>query len=64
VVNLARHLDFDAETAMRGATRKFEGRFRLMEEQAIANGSRLEDEGGSALEARWQAAKRDRSQVE
>ena len=31
VVNLARHLDFDAETAMRGATRKFEGRFRLME---------------------------------
>ena len=64
VVNLARHLDFDAETALRGATRKFEGRFRLMEERAIANGSRLEDEGSSALEARWQAAKRDRSQVE
>ena len=64
VVNLARHLDFDAETALRGATRKFEGRFRLMEERAIANGSRLEDEVSSALEARWQAAKRDRSQVE
>ena len=64
VVNLARHLDFDAETAMRGATRKFEGRFRLMEEQAIASGSRLEDESVSALEARWQAAKRDRSRVE
>ena len=64
VVNLARHLDFDAETAMRGATRKFEGRFRLMEEQAIASGSRLEDESVSTLEARWQAAKRDLSQIE
>lgn len=64
VVNLARHLDFDAETAMRGATKKFEGRFRSMEEQAIANGSRLEDESVSTLEARWQAAKRDRSQIE
>ena len=64
VVNLARHLGLDAETAMRGATRKFEGRFRLMEEQAIANGSRLEDESVSTLEARWQAAKRDRSRVE
>ena len=64
VVNLARHLDFDAETAMRGATRKFEGRFRLMEEQAIASGSRLEDESVSTLEARWQTAKRDLSQIE
>ena len=64
VVNLARHLDFDAETAMRGATRKFEGRFRLMEEQAIASGSRLEDESISTLEARWQTAKRDLSQIE
>ena len=64
VVNLARHLDFDAETAMRGATRKFEGRFRLMEEQAIASGSRLEDESVSTLEARWQTVKRDLSQIE
>ena len=64
VVNLARHLDFDAETATRGATRKFEGRFRLMEEQAIAGGSRLEDESVTTLEARWQAVKRDRSQIE
>ena len=64
VVNLARHLRFDAETAMRGATRKFEGRFRLMEEQAIVSGSGLEDESVSTLEARWQAAKRDRSQIE
>jgi ATP diphosphatase len=64
VVNLARHLDFDAETAMRGATRKFEGRFRLMEEQAIASGSRLEDESVSTLEARWQTTKRDLSQIE
>ena len=64
VVNLARHLGSDAETAMRRATRKFESRFRLMEEQAIVNGSRLEDESGSSLEARWQAAKRDHSRVE
>ena len=64
VVNLARQLNFDAETAMRGATKKFEGRFRLMEEQAIASGSRLEDESVSTLEARWQTAKRDLSQIE
>jgi hypothetical protein len=35
-----------------------------MEEQAIASGSRLEDESVNTLEARWQAAKRDRSQTE
>ena len=64
VVNLSRHLGFDAETAMRGATRKFEGRFRLMEEQAVASESCLEDESASTLEARWQAAKRQRSHVE
>ncbi len=58
VVNLARHLGVDAETALREANRKFERRFRRME-------ARLEGEGGVAaadagrLDAAWEAVKQE-----
>jgi tetrapyrrole methylase family protein/MazG family protein len=38
VVNLARHLKIDAETCVRLATRRFEGRYRRMEEIVGKNG--------------------------
>jgi ATP diphosphatase len=58
VVNLARHLKVDPEHALRAANLKFESRFRRMETEARATGTRLSDLDLEALEARWQAAKR------
>ena len=57
VVNLARHLGVDAETAARGANSRFESRFRLMEQAALEVGAELQDETLEQLETRWQSAK-------
>lgn len=57
MVNLGRHLRVDAESALRQANRRFESRFRLMEQSAEADGSSLEQESLQKLEARWQEAK-------
>ena len=59
MVNLARHLDVDAEAALRHANRRFEKRFRLMETAADRDGSQLSEESSERLEERWQAAKRE-----
>jgi MazG family protein len=58
VVNLARHLDVDPEQALVQANRKFEKRFRQMEESINESGERFADMDIDALEERWQAAKR------
>lgn len=55
VVNYARHLDVDPETALRQASRRFEARFRRVEE--IADKS-LKDMNIDELEALWQQAKK------
>lgn len=59
IVNACRHLGVDAEAALRGTTRRFEERFRLLEAGVLADGHpnlrALDDE---TLEQRWQAAKR------
>jgi ATP diphosphatase len=54
VVNYARHLDIDPETALREASARFEERFRKVEE--IADKS-LKDMDIDSLEALWQRAK-------
>ena len=54
VVNLARKLDIDAETALAAANRKFEARFAAME--AIAGGS-IAGLDLAAQEALWQQVK-------
>ncbi|HEX8226166.1 MAG TPA: nucleoside triphosphate pyrophosphohydrolase [Allosphingosinicella sp.] len=54
VVNYARHLDIDPETALRGASTRFEQRFRKVEEIADKP---LKDMDIDALEALWQRAK-------
>jgi ATP diphosphatase len=56
-VNLARHVDIDAETALRQANAKFERRFRAIEEALRARGRRLEDASLDEMEALWQDAK-------
>src|SRR5690606_25924257 len=57
VANLARHLEVDAEEALARANRKFERRFRRMEEAARTAGVRLAELSPEALEAYWEAAK-------
>ncbi len=57
MVNLGRHLPVGAEEALRAATRKFEKRFRLLEQSVIAEGSTVHDMSPDTLEERWKAVK-------
>jgi tetrapyrrole methylase family protein/MazG family protein len=57
VVNLGRRLGIDAEGAMRDANRKFDKRFRYMEQFALASGKQLGDMSLDELEHLWQQAK-------
>jgi tetrapyrrole methylase family protein/MazG family protein len=57
LVNLARALGIDAESAMRDANAKFQRRFVFMEEQAAAQGKALSDFTLDELEELWQRAK-------
>jgi ATP diphosphatase len=57
IVNWARHLDLDAEQALRAASRKFEQRFESMESQAQHAGLKLESLSAAQWEQLWAAAK-------
>jgi nucleoside triphosphate diphosphatase len=57
VVNWGRHLGIDAETALRAANDKFEGRFRCMERLASARGLTLERLSAEEWDGLWQEAK-------
>ena len=56
LVNLARHLNIDAEEALRKANRKFETRFRAIEKAPGFTALSLDE-----MEALWVAAKRDQA---
>jgi MazG family protein len=57
VVNLARKLTLDPEQALRAATRKFERRFRAVEQGLAARGVEPAKAGIDAMEAEWQRVK-------
>jgi tetrapyrrole methylase family protein/MazG family protein len=57
LVNLARAMGIDAETAMREANEKFYKRFTFMEERAAKDGKLLSDMSIDELEELWQLAK-------
>ena len=57
VVNLARHLGVDAETALRGASAKFRDRFRGVERLAADRGLVLADLDLAGLDALWEDVK-------
>jgi MazG family protein len=61
IVNLARHLDVDAENALMGANRKFERRFADMEQAISDSGQRFRDHNLESLDREWRAAKRRQS---
>ena len=56
--NLARKLDIDPESALRQGNRKFERRFRHIEESLRAQGRKPDDSSLQEMEALWQDAKR------
>ncbi|AAZ17986.1 conserved hypothetical protein [Psychrobacter arcticus 273-4] len=57
LVNVARKLNLDAETATLTCIHKFKSRFGYIEEQLAAAGKRLEDSDINEMDALWEAAK-------
>ena len=57
LVNLCRHLNVDAETALRRASRKFENRFHYVEEAVQAEGKNLAEVPLETMDALWGEAK-------
>ncbi len=57
VVNLARHHDVEAESALRAANEKFRRRFGVVERLAAERGVALRDLTFAELDALWDAAK-------
>ncbi len=57
-VNLVRHLNVDAEAALRGGNAKFERRFRVLEAAIRESGEDLASAGLERLDDLWHAAKR------
>ncbi len=58
VVNLARHLEVDAEAALAGANRKFRRRFEAVEEGLAERGRKLADATLAEMEEAWEAVKK------
>ncbi len=58
LVNLARWMDIDAETALRHANRRFVSRFRTMEDTARQRGDDFSAMSLEQMDALWEEAKR------
>jgi MazG family protein len=58
VASLARHLQVDPEEALRRANRKFEDRFRIVEEAVRKSGRQWAEFNADALDTLWREAKR------
>ncbi|MEG3638544.1 nucleoside triphosphate pyrophosphohydrolase [Magnetococcus sp. PR-3] len=58
LVNLARRLDIEPETALRASTHKVEGRFRYIEDQLQHKQQSVEQADLDTMEALWQEAKK------
>ena len=56
-MNLARHVNVDAQTALRRASNKFEQRFRQVELIAQQKGQAVHETSLDELETFWQQAK-------
>jgi len=61
LVNLARYLSLDSESALRKTNRKFRRRFQWMEEQLCASGRTPQQASMEELESLWQRAKQQES---
>jgi len=57
IVNIARYLKIDSESALKRANRKFKSRFQYMEMELANQGKTLEEASLEEMEALWQKAK-------
>jgi len=57
IVNIARYLKIDSESALKRANRKFKTRFRYMEAELAKKGKNLDQTSLEEMEALWQKAK-------
>ena len=57
VVNLARRLDVEPETALKTTNRKFRRRFRFIEDELKRSGRSLDDADLAEMDALWDKAK-------
>jgi MazG family protein len=64
LVNIARYLSLDPESALRKANRKFKRRFQWMEEYLRASGRSPQQASMAELESLWQQAKRQEHRKE
>lgn len=58
LVNMARHMDIDAEDALQRATNKFSRRFQRLEREFARRGKRLEDCTLEEMDEAWERNKR------
>lgn len=58
LINYARFLQVDAETALEKTNRKFIGRFKAMEEEAASSGKSLQDMSLAEMDAIWNSIKK------
>jgi ATP diphosphatase len=63
LVNLARHVDADPESALRSTNAKFERRFAYIERALSAKGRSLEDATLEEMDALWNEAKGEQPAV-
>ena len=61
MVNLARHIGVDAESALRAATAKFAKRFRAVEARVKASGKEMKAMSLDELDAVWDAVKAEQA---
>lgn len=63
IVNLARRLDVEPETALKKTNRKFRKRFKFIEDALKAEGKRLEDSTLDEMDALWDRSKIRKSET-
>ena len=61
LVNIARYLSLDPESALKKTNRKFKRRFQWLEQEIRGSGRRLEDATLDEMEALWQQSKAQES---
>jgi MazG family protein len=57
IVNIARYLKIDSESALKRANRKFKSRFQYMEKELAGQGKTLDQTSLDEMDALWQKAK-------